>query len=260
MNQWAINRKRIILGIVIVVFLTLISITTYLFFNRTPTCFDGQMNGGETGLDCGGPCNLICSSEALSLIMKGDPRVLEVATSTYAVAILVENPNVSGQVFRAPYTINIYGATSAVPLKIIQGQTFIPKNASFGIFQGPFEFAQDRPVRATFIWEEESLIWEKNTDPVPNLNIKDSFLSNTDKSPRLEANVYNASLSKVSNIELVALVFDLNGNIVAALKTFVDVLAPGEMTPIVFSWLRPFIGQGFTVEIIPRILPDKSFI
>jgi len=260
MNQWAINRKRIILGTVLVAILILVGIPFYLFLNTTPTCFDGQMNGGESGVDCGGACQLLCASEALSLIMKSDPRVLELATSTYAVVILVENPNVSGQVFRAPYTINVYGATSLVPLQVIQGETFIPKNSSFGIFQGPFAFIQDKPVRATFAWREEGLIWEKNTDPTPNLNIKDGFLLNTDRSPRLEASVSNPSLVRVSNIELVALISDSTGSIVAASKTFVDVLGAGEVAPIIFTWPMPFVGQGFTVEIVPRILPDKSFI
>lgn len=260
MNQWAINRKRVILGIALGVIVLIIGIPTYLFFNISPTCSDSKQNGDESGVDCGGSCKLICSNETLPLIMKGDPRVLKVATSTYEVVVTVENPNVSGQVFLAPYTINIYGADSAVPLKVIQAQTFIPKHSTFGIFQGPFNLGSAVPVRATFVWGEGSFVWEKNLNPVPELDIKDGALSNLDKTPRLEATLSSAFLSKVANIELVALVSDQNGNIISASKTFVDVLNPGEVVPIVFSWPNPFVGQATTFEIIPRILPDKSFI
>jgi len=260
MNQWAKNRKRTVLSVIVLVLILIVSLPLYWFFHRTPTCTDNKKNGDETGVDCGGSCKLICSNETLPLIMKGDPRVLKVATSTYEVVVQVENPNVSGQVFLAPYTINIYGADSAVPLKVIQAQTFIPKNSTFGIFQGPFNFGDTVPVRATFIWGESSFVWEKNLNPVPELDIKDGVLSNLDKAPRLEATLSSAFLSKVSNIELVALVSDQNGNIIATSKTFVDVLNPGETVPVVFSWPNPFLGQGTTFEIIPRILPDKSFI
>ena len=39
-----------------------------------PTCFDGIVNGGETGVDCGGPCFTLCSEDATCNdgIMNGD--------------------------------------------------------------------------------------------------------------------------------------------------------------------------------------------
>lgn len=39
-----------------------------------PTCFDGIMNGGETGIDCGGPCITLCSEDVTCNdgVMNGD--------------------------------------------------------------------------------------------------------------------------------------------------------------------------------------------
>jgi len=260
MNQWAINRKRVIWGIIIGAAVLAVGMPMYLLLNVTPTCFDNLQNSDETGVDCGGSCKLICNDQTLSLIMKGDPRVIWVSPNTYEIAVRVENPNIYAQVLIAPYTINIYGADSVVPLKVINAQTFIPKHSTFGIFQGPFNFGDATPVRATFVWGEAGFIWEKNIDLIPEFNIKNGVISNTEKNPRLEAEVSSPTLTPVYNIELVAFVSDASGNIIATSKTFVDVLNPGEIVQVVFSWPNPFMGQWATFEIIPRILPDKSYI
>ncbi len=260
MNQWSINRKRFILFLIILILVVLIGAPIFFFFYKAPTCFDKKQNGDEVGVDCGGSCSLICTTQTLPLIMKGDPRVLRVATSTYEVISYIENPNVSAEILLAPYTFNIYGANSAVPLKTISGQTFVPKGSSFVVFEGPFNLLGDIPVRTTFSLDNNSLVWQKNLNNLPDLKIKDSTLSNTDSEPRLEAGLTSSSLVSVLNIELVALVFDDKGNTVGASKTFIDSLRVGESAPLVFVWPEPFVGKPATFEIIPRILPNKSYI
>ncbi len=260
MNSWSINRKRFILALVIFILVVLVGGPVYLYFHKAPTCFDKKQNADETGVDCGGSCTLVCTTETLPLIMKGDPQVLRVATSTYEVVAYIQNPNVSAQVMLAPYTFKIYGSNSSVPLKTIQGQTFVPKNTSFGIFEGPFTLSGDAPTRATFDFNDGALVWEKNLNTVPDLKISDSNLSNTNTEPRLEATLSNPTLKAVSNIELVALISDETGNIIGASKTFVDNLNPNESSPLIFTWPAPFVGKPTTFEIVPRLLPNRSYI
>ncbi len=245
---------------VILVLGVLIGGPLYFFLHKAPTCFDQKQNADETGVDCGGSCQLVCTTETLPLIMKGDPRVLKVATSTYEVIVYVENPNVSAELLHAPYTINIYGANSTVPLQTISSETFIPKNASFGIFEGPFNFVGETPTRTTFVWTERAFVWQKNLDVIPELRVSDSVLLNTDSVPRLEANILNPTLNIVSNIEFVALVLDEQGNIIGASKTFVDSLDPNESEQLVFAWPAQFVGSPATWKIVPKILPNRSFI
>jgi hypothetical protein len=260
MNSWSTNRKRLILFLVIIVLGVLIGGPVYFFFHKEPTCFDQKQNADETGVDCGGSCTLVCTTETLPLIMKGDPRVIRVATSTYEVIAHIQNPNVSAQVLLAPYTFNLYGANSAVPLKTIQGKTFIPKNTSFVLFEGPFQFSGEMPTRATFTFDDGALVWEKNLNNVPELRIEDSTLLTPNTEPRLEAIVTNPTLSAVSNIEFVALVSDESGNIIGSSKTFVDNLNPNESAPLVFVWPASFVGKPNTFEVVPRILPNRSYI
>ncbi|MDP2655902.1 MAG: hypothetical protein Q8P17_05360 [bacterium] len=261
MNQWSRNRKRIILALIFFVLVVLVGAPIFFLFYQAPTCSDGRLNGDETGVDCGGSCQLLCSAESLPLILKGDPRVLEVTSNTFEVVALIENPNISAGIYRAGYTLKLYDASSTIPLKTIEGETHVPKGATFTIFEGPFTIEDGTlPTRATFEWKQGTLQWQKSTTQMPEILVKDSSLSREDTSPRLDASIENASLENVSNIDLTALISNESGNIFAASKTFVDTLSAGEKSPIVFTWPRPFGEKAVSINIIVRILPDRSFI
>lgn len=241
MNQWSIRRKRIVLSIVISALVIFIGVPVFLIFYQAPTCFDNKQNGDETGVDCGGSCQLLCRAESLPLILKSDPRVLKITDNTYESVALVENPNTNGEIYRAGYVFKLYDASQIAPVKIIEGETYIPRNTTFVIYEGPFVAEGGMiPTRATFEWQNSSLNWEKDLPPQPELAIKDVILSREDTQPRITADMANKSLGNVANVELVATVSDEEDNILAASKTYVDVLKKGESVPVIFTWPDQF--------------------
>jgi hypothetical protein len=260
MNEWAAHRKRVILFIVLSILIVLVGGPLYFFFHKAPSCFDTKQNGDETGVDCGGSCQIVCSAGTFPLLMKGDPQVLKIASTTYEVIASIQNPNLSAKILHAAYTFRIFEEGNPVSIKIIQGTTYIPKNASFVIFKGPFDLGGSIPNRATFEWNPNSLVWLKDTTQTPQVTVHDALLSKEDTEPRLDATVSNDTLVTVSNIEFVTLVMDENSNTIASSKTFVDSITPGGSAPIVFTWPNAFTSTTTTFEIIPRILPDKSYI
>ncbi len=261
MNSWSRNRKRIILAIIVFVLVFLIGVPIFFLFYRAPTCNDLKQNGDETGVDCGGSCQLLCTAQSLPLILKGDPRVLKVRANTFEVVALVENPNTSGEIYRAGYTFKLYATEGIIPIKIIEGETYVPKGATFAIFEGPFDVEEGViPTRTTIEWKNESLMWQKNTAQTPELLVRDLSLSHKDTNPRLNANVENLSLENVSSIDLVATISDDTGNIIAASKTFIDTLPAGSKAPIVFTWPQPFKVEedicGYPVDV--ALVIDRS--
>ncbi len=261
MNQWSKRRKRIILFLILFILVFLIGVPIFFLFYKTPTCLDGRQNGDEIGVDCGGSCQLLCTAESLPLIIKGDPRVLKVATSTFEIVVLVNNPNNNNEIYRAGYTFKLYDTTNIIPIKTIDGETFIPKGTTFAVFEGPFILEEGIiPTRATFEWKEGGLVWQRNTTQIPKIKATDIRFSREDTNPRLDALIENTSLENVHNIDLVALISNETGSIFAASKTFVDMLSSGEKVSVVFTWPKPFDKKIFTTNIIIRILPDRSFI
>ncbi len=261
MNEWSIRRKRIVLILVFLALIILVGLPLLFLLYQSPTCFDGKQNGDETGLDCGGSCQLLCTAESLPLILKGDPRIIKTSENNYEIVVLVENPNPFGEIYRARYTIRLYDSSSSVPIRVLDGSTHVPKGITFSIFEGPITLEPGVvPTKATFEWNSEDLVWQKNDLKSPELVINNLKFSREDTTPRLDAVIKNVSLENVSNIDLAALVSNDAGNIFAASKTFVDSLPPGASVPIVFIWPAPFGDRVVNTDIIIRILPDRSFV
>ena len=258
MNSWAAKRKLYITIAVIFFLLAFLGFPIYFFMHRTPTCFDGKQNGAESGVDCGGSCQKVCKADALPILMKGDPRVFKLSPNTYAVALEVENPNASSEISHAGYTLRIYEKDNSTPLQTLEDSTYIPANSTFAIYFGPLNFSSSTPTRATFEWKESEFDWQKVVSTPQGLTVSDETLSASSTS-KLSATLSNTSSQQISNIELVALIFDTEGNISTASKTFVDTLAANSETSIIFTWPST-LSSTTQVEVLPRVLPDKSFI
>ena len=235
MNQWSIRRRRIVLFIVLATLIILVGVPLFFFVYKAPTCADGVMNGDESGVDCGGSCENLCRAEALPIVLKGDPRVLRVATSTYVAVAYAENPNVSGEVYRAGYTFKIFDATSTEPIKVISGSTYIPANSSIAIFEGTFNVADTIPLRVIFEWDK-NLEWKKVSTRASQVEVTFDGLLSASTTPRLDAVVENLTPETILNIDLVALIFDETSTIIGASKTYINSLSPGGEENVVFTW------------------------
>ncbi|MDO8589730.1 MAG: VWA domain-containing protein [bacterium] len=260
MNQWSVGRKRIIFSIVVLTLIIFVGVPVFYLFYRAPTCSDLKQNGDETGIDCGGSCQLLCTAQSLPLILKGDPRVLELGPSLYAVVAVVENPNVTAEIYHARYILKLFEESSLAPVRVIESEAFVPKSDTFIIFEGPLDMGEWRPVRATLEWQTDAFVWQKNTQTAIDLSVKNAALTSRDSNPRIDAVLVNNSLGSAANIELTALVSGEDGNLIAAAKTFVENLLGGGLTPVVFNWSEPFKIKedicGFPVDV--ALVIDRS--
>lgn len=260
MNEWSQRRKRIILSFIFGALILLVGLPLFFFFYRSPTCSDNRKNGDETGVDCGGGCAKLCQADNLPILLKGDAQVVRVGSTTYAVVIQAENPNINSDILRAEFEFKLYDASSSVPIKLINDETYVPKAGKFAVFEGPFDFGETVPTRATFEWKDKSLIWNKNISALPNLTVEDEFLTNELSEPRMTAELYNSSSDSVSNIELIATISDAEGNVIGVSKTFVERVDKDQREPIIFTWPQPFVGAPALIDVLIKILPDKSFL
>ena len=142
----------------------------------------------------------------------------------------------------------------------IEGETFIPKNTTFAIFEGTFMMEEEIPVKAIFSWQEEDLTWQKSNTALPKISIRSKDLTKAESAPRLELRVSNDALETIYNVEFIVLLSDPEGNIFAASRTFLDSLSPSNLTPTVFTWPTAFQKQVSLIDVVPRVLPDRSFI
>ena len=236
--EWATKRKLQYFGLIVAVLLIFVVIPFYVFIYQAPTCFDGFKNGDETGEDCGGSCKLLCSAQIAEPIARWDPRVFKISAGVYSVVAYLENPNVTGEVVNAPYVFKLFDKQNVL-IAERKGRTFIPKGATFGVFEGGIEVGERIPTRATFTFEGP-LMWTRNVLQSPQLTVVNKALTRLETSPRVDAQVTNNSFERVQNIELVAIISDGSGNAIAASRTFIENLERGTTMPIVFTWPQPF--------------------
>lgn len=235
--SWATKRKFIYSSIVILILLSISAVSYFKYFHKSATCGDGIKNGDETGIDCGGSCKNICTSDSLSPVVYWS-KVFNVSGEVYNLAAYIENPNTDSKNIKATYEFKIYDDKNIL-LGVRAGETFIPKNKKFVIFEPGFEIKNRKPKYVEFKFTSFG-VWQKDVLKDPDINISYSPLTSTSTTPRISGTISNKSLQGIAGLELVALVLDNNENTVAVSRTFVDNLTKNSSQDFVFTWPKPF--------------------
>jgi hypothetical protein len=234
--SWSAQR-RLIYGGGLLVLLVLGSTAVYFrSFYHAPTCSDRVQNGDETGVDCGGSCQLLCTSDALTPIVLWT-KVFNISGDVYNATAYVENPNANSKNAKAEYEFRVYDDKNIL-IDARSGEISIPKNKKFAVFEPGFVFKNRKPKYADFRFTSFSP-WIKDLSPDPQITTEHSTLLATSSVPRIEGTISNASLSSFSQVEMVAFVQDSKENVIATARTFIQDLAKRSSQDFVFTWPKP---------------------
>lgn len=254
MSSWSQKRKSIYFLIFAVFLFGFIILPAYLIFYEAPTCFDGKQNGEEKGIDCGGPCVNLCRSQYL------DPniiwaRVIKVKPGTYNALAYIENPNIDAGADSISYVFKVKDK-DGVLIYERKGETFIPPNKFFAVFESGISTGEKIPTKTTFEFTRGA-IWEREENKEAGINVLKKAISREDYSPRVDATLENTTLDPISGIEVVAIVYGEDGNALGFSRTFIDKLDKDQSQDVAFTWPERFSSSVVRVEIIPRIIGKK---
>jgi len=249
MSVWSAKRRMFYFAGVTLFALLFIGLPIFLLIYRAPTCTDGKRNQGEAGIDCGGPCRAVCASAAIEPIVWWQ-RFFQISPGVYNAVARVENPNVDSAVTRAKYIFRLYDKANVV-IASREGETNIPPRQIFYIFEGGLATGERLSVKATFEFLSP-LNWTVKEATMP-LSITGQILSKASTTPRLDGILRNSGADDLVNVEVVAVLFDADGNAVNASKTIVDVVRSEAVAPFFFTWRQPFDKEPARAEIIPKL-------
>jgi len=245
MRVWAFWR-RVQYGVGFCLFW--LGIFTYIYlvyFAVAPTCFDNSRNGSETGVDCGGDCVRICAFEVVSPTVAW-ARSFPGNSGLYNAVAYIENKNRIAATPEIRYTISLYDAGGLITER--SGVTLLPPDSAYPIFEDRIDTFGRVPTQ-TFVELEPATMWVPAPNATKQFTVTNRQLSGVDLKPRLDASIYNNGIDEAEEIEVVATIFDKDGNALTASRTFVDDLIGKSEQAIVFTWPEPIAKTLKSCEV-----------
>ncbi|MCC2631236.1 MAG: hypothetical protein K0S38_1045 [Candidatus Paceibacter sp.] len=238
---WAAKRQIIYFSIFMVVMLVVVGIPLFSIYYQAPTCFDNKQNGPEQGVDCGGACNRLCKALEIKPVVEWQ-RLLEVQPGLYSAVAYVQNPNLNAQAEAVPYTFTVRDDANMV-ITERKGITYIPPGKNFAVFESGIIIPTDiGPVRATFDLSDD-FEWTVAPKNPPQITVSNQQVDGLSNTPRITADLTNTSFTNVGRVDATIIVYNTDGNAVAASKTYVDNLDKQTTTKIVYTWPKPFSSE-----------------
>lgn len=231
MLSWAQQRKLFFVGGIAVFFVALLGVYGLFAYYKAPNCSNNTKDGNERNVDCGGSCVRICPADAQLPIIHF-ALALEVEDGVWGAVAYGENRNVGAGSLDVPYVFKLYDAENLL-LYERRGLAFIPPRKVFAVFEGKMFSGERVPTRATFEFLKEP-VFERMTESRLALDTKD-FESNKQGSS-LRAIITNPTRTMIEGIEVVALLFGTNENVIGASATFVAKLPAESSATLTFTW------------------------
>lgn len=251
--SWA-SRRRAAYGFGVFLFflITVGGPIAYWYFTIPPSCTDGKQNQGETSPDHGGPCKLL-DERSLTPAPILWARSFPVRDGTFNSVSYIQNSNEGAGVRHISYRFALYD-TDNVLVAEREGSTFIMPGAVTPVFESGIETGNRIAVRTYFIFTDDP-IWERLEDRSRIVQVNDKRIADTGTAPRVTATARNTSVVDMTDVLLIATIFDQAGNAFASSQTKIPKLRAGEKQDITFTWPDPFtVGVG-RIDIIPLVEP-----
>lgn len=229
-------------------------ITTGIYFNyfyQSPQCFDGVKNGKETGVDCGGACLRICSADVFP------PKVVwaksfKIIDGQFNAVAYVENRNVSAASPMVEYTFKLMDGATVLAEK--SGTTILPPGSTYPVFEGRISVPAGKVPTETTLEIKPVQLWIPAVTGRQQFSTTDIALSGADSQPRLRAVVENAEITSARNVEVIATIFNAEGEAVTASQTLVDELPGQAGKEVYFTWPQPIAKTVRSCEVPSDIM------
>ena len=249
--NWALRRQIFYISILILFFGAFGFLIAYPSLNKAPSCTDNKQNGTETGIDCGGSCARACLSQvdAVSVLWARSFRVIP---GRYNAVAYLENHNKNTAVNKINYRFRFADANN-VYIGKREGSTFVPPSGKFAVFEPAIAVGNSIPVYTNFEFTQVSDWVRVSEEKMSQLKISVSNVSLADEetNPVLSATIKNNSFFTIPEVDIIAILYDLNHNAVSTSRTYLEKLAPEEIRDINFTWPEPFDKKVIAKEIIP---------
>ena len=245
--DWA-KRRRIVIGIIVsFVIAGFAGVFSFVLITNPATCFDGEQNGIEDGIDCGGACELLCAFQAdpafvlFAQYIENDGRPDVIAH--------ISNQNSNADIRNAVYTLEVF--TNDGDLIVTRkGSLDIPSQTTKAIFIQQVLPFTSKGARA-FITISSQEYYQRKESPV--ISAESFTWSRLGAQPTLEVQINGDVEKDLRRIPVIVTVFDAENKVIGASRTVLNSIKNNTQEEIIFTWQNPFSAPPartiFTFEI-----------
>lgn len=254
MFMWSIKRRIIYaLALLVTILVGLVFLLRGILF-PAPTCFDGNKNGFEANVDCGGTCALVCTEDVKPLTVVWS-KAVPVSKNVYDLVALVSNSNIDNSSESIGYTFTLYDEEGKV-MSTLTGSTTVPLDGKFPLIIQNVKLPKSPTnVSATLTDGSHYTVLESPTSPTIKIL---SRKYEGGEIPRVYATISNTKRQIIYNLPVRVVLFDEEENAYAVGQTIVPVLDKEGVTEIVFTWSQPLIVAPTRISIYPIFNPFEA--
>lgn len=245
---WASRRQGWYLLGTVVALGVLIGVPLFFYFYEEPTCRDGIQNGMEEGIDCGGPCSLVCDFQAVAPIVHWSQEFM-IVPGVYSVVAFVENANDVFQSEKVPYVFRLYDSKNVLVAERF-GSADIPPHTILPVFETGIQTGERIPARVAFSFEED-VEWVRSSFEIPDIDVVSRRFDTESSAPRLLVTLRNNTLDSFLRVPVVVVLYDASDNAIHASRTVVSNIGGTSDVDIVFTWPQQFTSSVARIEVTP---------
>lgn len=222
-----------------------------VFFRVTPTCFDGERNQNEQGIDCGG----ICATACIEVVKGNDLQTKELVfvpggANLYDVLGIIANDNdeIGASSFRYTFELKDRGGTV---LATRTGKSFILPHQEKNLIESNLE-TTGVPASVTLTYSE--VAWERSSgyQEIPRVSIYQkqyNQVTNGFGFSQATGLLTNESPYDFRSIVINVVLRDGRGVPLAFNKTAQNTVKAGESRDFKLIWPTPFPGTVTQIDM-----------
>lgn len=257
-NDWN-SRRRIyyILGIVLII-LAFIFYKSYDFIFPASTCFDKKQNNIETGIDCGGACELMCKNTSMPLELKLAKSFYsgfdKDGNQKYDFLILFDNKNIKISPKKINLNIDIYG-NNGEKLDTITRESIVTTYNKVPVLVDDY-IIPSRITDKSVVISKLFVTVKEDSDYYVNLGYYNislfDFKFENSNTPKLEVEYISRYKDVLkADIDILVLLKDNLDNIVGYNTRKINTLIPEKKEKTTFSWNQKIEENVVSVELVP---------
>lgn len=241
------NAKQTVILLVFIAIIAIIAFLVYWAIQTPESCFDGIQNQNETGIDCGGICEL-CEEEKkdLRIVLS---KIIPTLPDKYNVVLKINNPNDDYGVGNLKYNVHFFGSSGSL-IKSYGDESYILPRSTKTIILSALD-VKNNPKSIKVEFGEINWTRVQDYDSVPLIVVMNkSYKSLVNRTAFGEAKgvVVNKSDFDFDKINVNISLLDSNRNIIDAATTEIRTLLSGEEREFIYSWFYP-VGDVSEIEV-----------